>query len=359
MNQDMEYMVQANKLIICLVAGFVQLLSFTSCENEIPYHSPLHTPKLVMNALLEAGVEENFVYLNLSGANQISHVDEAVVRLYVNDQVVETAEELPPLRPYGNAPDAELPEIAKRKKFRLKTKLSPGDHLRLEAVAEGGHYRAEADVTVPRPLDGLQVDTAEVMLKDGSSGFKLCRRYLVSLNDRAGEQNYYRLDIRRELKVYGSSFTGNDTVVYVNRTGLINREDIVLTDGRPLTGDEADNLFLPNIENKFNVFTDRLFADGSYTLKVYTEAWDNFTTSAVAVVKRVERKSFVWLLTLTEEEYRYLKALNCLDSDDYDTTLMEPVVVPSNVKGGLGFVGCSAGVAVTFDLPEMVMSGYM
>ena len=179
------------------------------------------------------------------------------------------------------------------------------------------------------------------------------------MDDRAGELNYYRLDIRRELKIYGRSFAGNDTVDFVNKTSLVNREDVILTDGRPMTGDEEENFFLPNIENKFNVFSDRLFAGSSHTLKVYTATLDDFTTGIVHDVKRVEHKAVVRLLSLNEEEYRYLKALNCLDSDDYDTSLMEPVVIPSNVKGGLGFVGCSADVRVDIVLPEVVFNGYM
>ena len=359
MNQKIEYMKMDKQMVYLLVAGIVWVLSFTSCENEIPYNPSLHVPQLVMNALLEAGEEENFVYLSLSGANNISHVDEAVVTLYVNGRAVEVAEELPPIQPFGNAPDTELPEIAKRKKFRLKTRFSPGDCLRLEAVAEGGRYRAKASVVVPQPLDGLRVDTATVMLRYRYDSWKPCRRYLVSIDDRSGELNYYRLDIRRELKIYGRSFVGNDTVDFVNKTSLVNREDVVLTDGRPMTGDEEDNFFLPNMENKFNIFSDRLFAGSSHTLKVYTETLDDFTTSVVHDVKRVEHKAVVRLLSLNEEEYRYLKALNCLDSDDYDTSLMEPVVIPSNVKGGLGFVGCSADVRMELELPEVVFNGYM
>lgn len=99
------------------------ILFSTSCENEIPY-TPAHSePQLIMNALLDAGETENYVYLNLSGIHGLSHVEEATVNLYVNGQLIEKAEELPPLKPIGsldmvydpNAPLNNLPEIAKRK----------------------------------------------------------------------------------------------------------------------------------------------------------------------------------------------------------------------------------------------------
>lgn len=71
------------------------ILFSTSCENEIPY-TPAHSePQLIMNALLDAGEAENYVYLNLSGTHGLSHVEEATVNLYVNGKLVEKAEELP------------------------------------------------------------------------------------------------------------------------------------------------------------------------------------------------------------------------------------------------------------------------
>lgn len=55
----------------------------------------------------------------------------------------------------------------------------------------------------------------------------------------------------------------------------------------------------------------------------------------------------VRLLSITEAQFRYLRAMNCLDSEDYNETFMEPVIVPQNVSGGLGFVGASSEQRVT------------
>lgn len=82
--------------------------SLSSCENEIPYNPEQKAPLLIMNALLDAGETENFVYLNLSGTGGIGHVDDATVTLTVNGKVTETLEELPPLKPVGN-PDSDNP----------------------------------------------------------------------------------------------------------------------------------------------------------------------------------------------------------------------------------------------------------
>ena len=47
------------------------------------------------------------------------------------------------------------------------------------------------------------------------------------------------------------------------------------------------------------------------------------------------------LLSITETEYYYLKALNLVDSDAYDETINEPIKYPSNVHGGIGMIGIS------------------
>lgn len=51
------------------------------------------------------------------------------------------------------------------------------------------------------------------------------------------------------------------------------------------------------------------------------------------------------LLSITETEYYYLKALNLVDSDVYDETINEPIRYPSNVHGGTGMVGISTEVS--------------
>ena len=47
----------------------------------------------------------------------------------------------------------------------------------------------------------------------------------------------------------------------------------------------------------------------------------------------------VRLLSISQPYYRYLRAMNCLNSEDYNETFMEPVIVPQNVSGGLGLSG--------------------
>ena len=116
----------------------------------------------------------------------------------------------------------------------LKTLFRPGDHIRLEATAEGGQYRADCEVEIPLPIEEtIRVDTLRTQLR-GSSGMKDCMQYKITICDRPGEKNYYRLVI--EENIYRIS--SEDGVRYGPFTScpeIINQEDLVLTDGHLTT----------------------------------------------------------------------------------------------------------------------------
>ena len=66
----------------------------------------------------------------------------------------------------------------------------------------------------------------------------------------------------------------------------------------------------------------------------------------------VKMDIIVRLLSITETEYYYLKALNLVDSDVYDETINEPLRYPSNVHGGTGMVSISTEVSQTVRIRE-------
>ena len=92
------------------------------------------------------------------------------------------------------------------------------------------------------------------------------------------------------------------------------------------------------------------------TLKVYTPLYQEYYPVEGHYYDHISRKQTITvrLLSITEAEYRYLKALNCLDDGDYDDALMEPISLPCNVIGGLGFVGVCSESRVIIELPETV-----
>jgi hypothetical protein len=347
-------------------------IALAACTNEIPYNEQIYSPQLILNAQLNAGEKENYAYLHLSEGNRIGRVSQGSLTLYINGKSAETPEEISPEELYsdlkGTIDDEQFEQLLRNvhfKKFRITSELHPGDRIRLEAIAENGAYHVSAETTVPRPVESLQVDTALAYLRE-YQGDVLHRRYKITLKDLPGEKNYYRLDIAHELRqqvtywAYDYDAEGNltkeqrDTLLTsVPTTKIINREDVILTDGRPHNYNDEENELFPSIENRYNLFTDSRFTDASVTLKVYTPVYENTPPWVFNYIDYHDSQTItVSIYSLNEEQYRYLKALNTMEDDDYDGVLMEAVSIPSNVSGGLGFVGASTCTKFVLQVDE-------
>lgn len=347
-------------------------IALAACTNEIPYNEQIYSPQLILNAQLNVGEKENYAYLHLSEGNRIGRVSQGSLTLYINGKSAETPEEISPEELYsdlkGTIDDEQFEQLLRNvhfKKFRITSELHPGDRIRLEAIAENGAYHVSAETTVPRPVESLQVDTALAYLRE-YQGDVLHRRYKITLKDLPGEKNYYRLDIAHELRqqvtywAYDYDAEGNltkeqrDTLLTsVPTTKIINREDVILTDGRPHNYNDEENELFPSIENQYNLFTDSRFTDASATLKVYTPVYENTPPWVFNYIDYHDSQTItVSIYSLNEEQYRYLKALNTMEDDDYDGVLMEAVSIPSNVSGGLGFVGASTCTKFVLQVDE-------
>lgn len=346
-------------------------IALAACTNEIPYNEQARDPQLILNAQLTAGEKANYAYLHLSEGNRIGRITQGRLTLYINGKVAETPEEISPEELYsdlkGTIDDEQFELLIRNihfKKFRITSELHPGDHIRLEAIAENGTYHASAEITVPRPVESLQVDTALAYLRE-YAGDVLYRQYKITLKDLPGEKNYYRLDISHELQQLVTYWTyrydagGNlvkeqrDTLLTsIPMTKIINREDIILTDGHPHNYNDEENELFPTTRNKYNLFTDNRFSDASATLKVYTPTYHIEPPYFYDYIDYHNSQTItVSIYSLTEEQYRYQKALNTLDDENYEEVLMEPVSIPTNVTGGLGFVGADSRTQFVLHLP--------
>ncbi len=327
-----------------ILYAFTLAALLAACEKELPYTVGSQEPLLVMNALFDANETEHYVYLSLSEAHQATRVTQATVTLYINGKQAEVAEE-----------DGQNDRY---QSFRLTSRLRPGDHLRLEAVAEEGRYHATGEVTVPQPLESIQVDTFPARIKVYGN-YQPARRFQVTVHDPARTDNYYRLYILNTVRLYGTYWlTMRDTTFCsCGKADIINHEDVVLTDGRPGSTDNDDNDIMGNyIENRYNVFDDSRFPGTSYGLRVYTSLVEAPIYGYFTGPYTLNATITVRLYSLTETGYRYLRTLNTLESDNYDTTLMEPAIIPGNVQGGLGIVDACIATEAHIVLPEQVLA---
>jgi hypothetical protein len=311
---------------------FIAFVIMVSCENELPFNIKDNPPKLVINSLINADSLTNVLFLNLTGRNNTTHIKNAKVEVRVNGQLLESLRPLPP----QNEEDMQC-------RFNITTKFTPGDMIRIDALTDDGQYHAWAEATVPqRPNEIINIDTITVPFKQYGYTTNYLR-YKIGIKDHSNEDNYYRLIVDKRMSASQYNY---ETDQYFTRTehsfSFIGREDIVLTDGQPINGDDDDNSMFETIENRYAVFDDSRFKNTSYTMTVYNYASND---AFPQYGNNIDMDVTIRLLSITESEYYYLKALNFLKSDGYDETFNEPIKFPSNIQGGVGIIGVSTEVS--------------
>lgn len=318
-------------------------LAIVSCENELSFSTKDNPPKLVMNALINADSVTNVVYLNLTGKEQVTHILNATLTVHVNGKLTES------LRPLPIPPNA-VPQCS----FTMKGKFTPEDVVRLDAFTDDGQYHAWAEVTIPRRPDNIEeIDTLTVPLTQ--SGYTRNHlRHKITIKDLTGEDNYYRLVM--DTRVIQTKLNGNKEIIATqtwHNYNFVSREDVVLTDGQPTTGSDEENSMFDTTKNTYGVFNDSRFKNSIYTMTVYVPSELFRGIDPLGPFLSEQADITVRLLSITETEYYYLRALNLASSDAYDEMLSEPIKYPSNVHGGTGIVGASTETSKIIHIKKM------
>lgn len=328
------------KTYIHYLSVLIATLTIVSCENELPFSIKDNPPKLVMNALINAESQANLLFLNFTGKDTTTHIQNATIEVRVNGQLIESLRPLPP----EHEGDLQC-------RFNITSKFTPSDVVRIDALTDDGKYHAWAEVTAPqRPAEIENIDTLTVpMLEYGHTRKYL--RYRMTLKDRPDETNYYRIVVDKQttLRKYNYEEEGKGEYIFWTKHSysFIGREDIVLTDGQPSTEQDEDNGIFETARNIYGVFDDSRFKNTSYTMTVYNSTHIE-TANEEGYFYGMD--IIIRLRSITEVEYYYLKALNLVDSDIYDETIDEPIKYPSNVHGGTGMIGISTEVSKKIEI---------
>lgn len=314
----------------------ISLSTLLSCENEMPYNLHEKNPKLIMNAIINADSLTNLLYLNYTGKTEVADVEDADVEITVNGRLKEKAQPLQNTSPTD-----------KQKVFLITSRFVPGDVVRIDARTANGDYHAWIEETVPQRIEVQGIDTATVNENHEYQAHRI--RIKAHIKDRPGEKNYYRIVIENLEVIKGITHEGNDTVTSKKNNNYWPWEDFVLTDGKPATDEELKTEIIDRVQNIYGIFDDTWFTDSEYTMTVQTEIYQSYYTSAFKV-QTLNIYTNVRLISITEAEYYYLKVLNYYDSSAFDEYLSDPVKIPGNVNGGVGFVGFSTETGKTFHI---------
>ena len=292
----------------------------------------------------------------------------ATVRCYVNGILHTAEEELQTLPSYARPEDTWWRNDFTR--YHFNAALHPGDAVRLEAAK--GSLNAYAELTVPEPASIVSLDTTQVVKtyvvhSYNGEEYTYESRILsveTGIRDIPGEDNYYYLDVRREYAGTHHFLDENglparpDSLSFDRETPYIETEhDPVLNDGYAASPGE-DGLFSELFAtNEMLCFPDRLFQDGETVL--HFSLYDNEAAWTDATSADFDVSLSVSLQTIGRDYYNYLRAINNMETYGYNVSpIIEPTMLPNNVKGGYGMVSVSAGSSVVLPLKTIHVDRY-
>lgn len=309
-------------------------------ELTLNYNGGEATPKLTMNAFIYTDSLKNKLYLSMTGETTIQSVSSSVVEVRVNDELKETL-------------NAIREEGTQLRTVEITTRFQPGDVVRIDAFTTDGEHHAWIQETVPHPVEIEQIDTSAVaVVPKPYYATNKSLRVKVRFKDRVGEKNYYRIVLEQRHRVRSQSY-GIPMSAELKEYGYWPWDDIVLTDGRPATSEELDADIFERVTNFYGVFDDSWFKDNEYTLNVQIPAGNRYYPPSLGFNPQyLDLDLVVRLLSITEAEFYYLTTMNMIDSDILDDYVNDPVKIPSNVKGGNGFVGISSEKGKSIRLAE-------
>ena len=318
-----------------------------SCYEEILIPTEDKDPVLVMNAQMSNLETVHNVFLSVSRLSQVDPLPGATVKVYINGVLAAEAVERIDGDPWNTTA------------YQFDNVLHPGDEVRIEARKDA--FYAYATAMVPPAVAVEALDTSSVRMKfmDEVTDYVQLK---VRFQDLPGD-SWYGVDHRiSDIWEYLDE-AGNPVPEYTarweSRGGIDTDYDPVISEG---TGSAAGNDLgaLLSATNYFHCFADTPIADQESTLRVMIypmylylpeyrygitmpaalEEVDNIYETLMKMPARVHRNCYFLLRSLDFSQYHYLKALNTLETFGTEVSfLVEPTTLPSNVEGGLGFVG--------------------
>lgn len=344
----MKYWMNRVFILIC-VAGISGLMS---CIKVIDLESLRPDPTLVVNSVavvgepLEVSVSRTWFFTD---DHPNVALRDAEVKLFVNGTFKEM------LR-------FQEGDEAFNTKGYFVSDFTPvaGDRIQLEALhPELGEARAETVVPDPAPIVKANMTIVNggfsVYDTNGSAIFQ------VTIKDDPSRNNYYLLRLEEGIPIFDG--------IEKKYTGAYEWEPVspnYATEpvfGQSLTALDQilGNDWISGYEGR--AFSDELFNGEEYTLRITEERYSERVYVAQdsmwigqfdeADYRPIPHRLRVYLHSISEDYYRYLKVLQDKETDSVSNTLIdgglaEPIRVFSNIEGGVGILGsCHLGLFET------------
>ncbi len=228
-------------------------------------------------------------------------------------------------------------------------------------VENQGYPSVSATCEIPEAVAIIAVDTATVEMEYGDFYYSYVQEEFhmdVSLEDPAGEENYYLITAMADrsfteyrdttVMVLDSLFQNGKWYPYVKDSTYTISEIFRFTENVYIG---SSDLIVEAITGDGILFSDQLIDGKKYSVRVTT--WtDNLMSADSAMVD-------VRLHSISESYYKYLKSRQ-KHYESVDDYLSVPVIVYTNVEGGTGFLGGYSTDVYTFTtfVPEFHRDDY-
>ncbi|MDX9928228.1 MAG: DUF4249 domain-containing protein [Bacteroidales bacterium] len=322
---------------------FMLLLTLNSCEEIIDFRGDRTEPGLVLYTLLNP---DSLITVTLSRSHAIfetnyqpSLITGATVVVFIDDIPADTLGYVPQI------PEEENPGQEFYSKYASST-LKPvsGPVYRFEASAPG-LPPVSVSTTLPTAVPLERIDTLwkRIEVPAGYYDDIYFRPWYIEarakFTDPGGERNYYRMTVTYFTGYYSGPRDLPYDPEYPVRLSYgdcsyIAREDPVISP--PGSGDDP---FTNTTGNSYYIFTDDFFEGRSYELTLKMSMFNIDTLNHEFCHFNVS------LHSISESLYKYLWSLSAQQQTG-DMPFSEPVLVYSNVKGGLG-IAASQSISST------------
>lgn len=307
---------------------------FSSCDLEkvVDIGGVPITPHVVLNGLLYANSDTSYFYMSKS--RPIYNRD--TLNSGMNDKwgydIINDAEfnlSLNGNTSYLKYSDSDTAYI-------LLARLKEGDKVNLKSYYKGKELEAMA-ILPPAP-QVVSVDTASFNRIEYGRLVNYTM-FKLTIKDIPARDNYYRLLVNNRF-----FYLKGDTIREHFTYSSYYSNDPVLTDGYKGSPINSNTGLASSVYNNFSVFRNATFAGKEYTLSFYVENsayyW-YFPEDSVTM----KRHLTVRLQSISEDLYKYYSSLQRSQQVSSDK-VSEPIVVHTNIHGGLGILGACNEIKV-------------
>jgi len=316
------------------------------CINKVPVDFGEVEPQLVLNAQLNAEKSAQVIYLSKSTLVSLDPLYGADVTVYVDG------------KPFATAVEEELTDMSDvAAPYSFQGEFPAGSQVKVAVKKDSWDAWAQADV-LPRPVIDA-VDTLRTIERDMDYSYEVFQ-VKISFKD-LPDVSYYRVGVRIESVVTQVDAAGETLEIpVVFELPMKGYND-------PVLGGATAGLSFFDIEKPFLVFSDEMFRDQDYTLRLsvdseqlypYYYSWEE---GFEPVYSYVSSTLIPWMESVTREEFDYINAVNNMEYFGYTSQIIvEPTTLPTNVNGGLGFMAVrNRTEAAPIELPVGSYEYYM